>query len=122
MGKSKYLALEGKEKASFDREWNNFKKACSSSSHTKDTTNSPANGGIFFAVAGAKLSEGIDFTDGMARLVVVVGIPYKNVKSSRVEQKMKYLDKVITHYDAKKNPLYQSGTVWYQNEMARTVN
>ena len=114
--------MEGREKSQFEREWVNYKRVCSSNINNKWVKNSPENGGIFFAVAGAKLSEGIDFTDGMARLVVVVGVPFKNSKSSKIEQKKKYLDAIIRHYEAQKNPLYQSGSTWYQYEMARTVN
>ena len=33
-------------------------------------------GAILFAVCRGKASEGIDFTDEMARAVVVIGIPY----------------------------------------------
>jgi len=78
MGQNKYIAVEDKANASFKMQWENFKNACTS----KDSHG--CKGGIFFAVAGAKLSEGIDFTDGMARLVVVVGIPYKSRFSSKV--------------------------------------
>jgi len=36
------------------------------------------------AVCGAKLSEGIDFTDSMSRCVVLFGIPFPNVKDLKL--------------------------------------
>ena len=33
----------------------------------------------FFCVAGGKLSEGFDFCDYMARLVMIIGVPFPNV-------------------------------------------
>ena len=41
-------------------------------------------GAIYFAVCGAKLSEGIDFSDSMARCVVMLGIPYPNFSALRI--------------------------------------
>lgn len=38
----------------------------------------------FFCVAGGKLSEGFDFYDYMARLVVVIGVPFPNILDPKV--------------------------------------
>lgn len=84
MKQNKYIAVEDKANASFKMQWENFKNSCSSEDSSEKKKISESKGGIFFAVAGAKLSEGIDFLDGMARLVVVVGIPYKSRFSSKV--------------------------------------
>ncbi|CEQ40378.1 SPOSA6832_02011 [Sporobolomyces salmonicolor] len=43
-------------------------------------------GGVLFAVVGAKLSEGINFADDMAR-----GIPYPNAASAELKERMAYL-------------------------------
>jgi Rad3-related DNA helicase len=47
-------------------------------------------GAIFFGVCGGKLSEGIDFSDDMARLVIIVGIPFGYMGDSRNKSKMEY--------------------------------
>lgn len=55
-------------------------------SATKDS------GAVLFCVVGAKMSEGINFSDGMARCVVMVGLPYPDKSDPELALKMAYLD------------------------------
>jgi chromosome transmission fidelity protein 1 len=106
---NKFVAIEPrKDKKQFEHDWKKFKEVCSTN-YIPYSKNTEKNGGLYFAVAGAKLSEGIDFTDGMARLVVVVGIPFKNFMSNSVKIKQKYLDKVIQEQKAFNDPEYING-------------
>jgi Fanconi anemia group J protein len=41
-------------------------------------------GGLFMAVCRGKVSEGLDFADGNARGVIIVGIPFPAVKDTKV--------------------------------------
>lgn len=41
-------------------------------------------GGLFMAVCRGKVSEGLDFADANARGVIIVGIPFPNVKDTKV--------------------------------------
>lgn len=34
---------------------------------------------LFFGVAGGKLTEGINFTDDLARCILIAGLPYENL-------------------------------------------
>lgn len=52
------------------------------------------NGAILFSVIGGKLSEGINFSDDLARLVVVVGMPYPDKRDIGLQEKMKYADSI----------------------------
>jgi len=41
------------------------------------------NGAVLLAVHRGKISEGMDFSDDMARMVVLVGIPYPPIKDDK---------------------------------------
>ena len=58
--------------------------------HAPAPASHPARGAVLLAVVRGKVSEGIDFADANARGVVVVGVPYPNVKDKRVELKRQY--------------------------------
>ncbi|XP_027092260.2 uncharacterized protein [Coffea arabica] len=76
-----------------------------------------ANGGAaFLAVCRGKISEGIDFSDDYARVVVIVGIPFPNVHDIQVAQKKKFNDM----YRLSKSLL--SGNEWYCNQAFRALN
>ncbi|EAU85951.2 CHL1 helicase [Coprinopsis cinerea okayama7 len=48
-------------------------------------------GGLLFAVIGAKLSEGLNFSDDLARTVIIVGLPFANLGSPELRERMKYV-------------------------------
>ncbi|GAA6024427.1 hypothetical protein JCM8202_004713 [Rhodotorula sphaerocarpa] len=74
-----------------------------------------SKGCVLFAVVGAKLSEGINFADDMARAVVVCGIPYPNSQSAELKERMAYLRKTSSGTG-------DAGQVLYQNLAFRAVN
>lgn len=71
-------------------------------------------GAVLLSVIGGKMSEGINFSDDMARCVVIVGLPYPDIKDPELKEKMATLDgtteKTIT------------GQAYYQNLCMRSVN
>ncbi|GER37372.1 Brca1 interacting protein helicase 1 brip1 [Striga asiatica] len=96
------------------------------------TKDSKKEGAAFLAVCRGKVSEGMDFSDDKARVVVswhilslrsdgypdvvVVGIPFPNIYDVKVAQKKKFNDT----YVSSKNLL--SGNEWYCQQAFRALN
>ncbi|KAF7829472.1 regulator of telomere elongation helicase 1-like protein isoform X1 [Senna tora] len=94
-----------------------IKKIGFNSFHTFDSSkNSKKGGGALFGVCRGKVSEGIDFSDDNARVVIIVGIPFPNINDIQVALKKKYNDT----YKPSKNLL--SGSEWYCHQAFRALN
>ena len=86
-------------------------------------------GAVFFGVCRGKISEGIDFSDGMSRAVILVGIPFPNQKSAEVHFKKLYNNREAQKVKAKYSPQQQSqtpftmdGKQWYAQQAYRALN
>ncbi|KAI1293569.1 Regulator of telomere elongation helicase 1 -like protein [Halotydeus destructor] len=72
------------------------------------------NGALFVGICRGKLSEGLDLANKYCRCVMVAGLPFPNVKDTRVTLKQKYLQE---NPDSKLSP-----SQWYHLQMKRAVN
>lgn len=64
-------------------------------------------------VCRGRISEGLDFRDNAARCVIVVGIPYAQLKEPRVILKKDYLDHKIENKALPKEMRVLDGFSWY---------
>jgi hypothetical protein len=77
-----------------------------------------SNGALLMAVVGAKLSEGLNFTDNLARAVVMVGLPYPNASSPEMKERLKY----VSNLSKQKGEKEDAGKELYENLCMNAVN
>jgi len=80
-------------------------------------------GALLMAVVGAKLSEGLNFSDDLARAVVLVGLPFPNLASVELKERMQYVNELqskglLPRSDGSKD----AGAELYENLAMRAVN
>lgn len=76
-------------------------------------------GAMLICVVGGKMSEGINFNDDLGRCIVVIGLPYANIKSSELQQKMSYYDKICVKSD---KSIESAGQQYYENLCIKGIN
>lgn len=74
---------------------------------------------VFFAICRGKISEGVDFADQYARVVLSVGIPYPHAKDPQVMLKKEYNDIQARTTGAAG---VVSGAAWYGLQAFRALN
>ena len=82
-------------------------------------------GATLFAVIGAKLSEGLNFADDLARCVVIVGLPYANLGSPELMERMKYvkaLEEARGDSYVREKGMKDAGAELYENMCMNAVN
>ncbi|XP_061180110.1 ATP-dependent DNA helicase DDX11-like isoform X1 [Saccostrea echinata] len=89
-----------------------------SKSIQKSSGGGSVSGAILLCVVGGKMSEGINFSDDLGRGVIMVGMPYPNIKSPELQEKMQYLN---SNFPRDKNG-HLPGQVHYENLCMKTVN
>ena len=71
-------------------------------------------GALLLAIVGGKVSEGINFSDGMGRCVVMVGLPYPNPSDVELTERVKYIDRM--------GKSTTGGREYYENLCMKAVN
>ncbi|XP_065868861.1 uncharacterized protein [Euphorbia lathyris] len=79
----------------------------------------PHNGAMLLAVVGGKISEGINFSDGMGRCIVMVGLPYPSPSDIELIERIKYIESLGDLNSAKTNQ--NSSTDEYFNGDVQTA-
>lgn len=104
ISKQKRMLVEG-NKGSFDDDISTYRRECAND----------GPGAVFLAVFRGKLSEGIDFKDEAARAVIIVGIPFPNMRDLQI-----LLKKAAQDEKTQANKL--TGSQWYNAQAYRALN
>lgn len=83
---------------------------------------SSRKGALLLAVVGAKLSEGLNFSDELARMVMVVGLPFPNLGSAELQERLKHADRVAGAVTPKNSMYGAAGKELYENMCMNSVN
>ena len=82
-------------------------------------------GAILFSVCRGSCSEGMNFKNDYARLVIVVGIPYANLGDPKTQLRKEYQDefnKIQFPFIKEKKIKKLSGNEWYNQNAIKCVN
>lgn len=80
-------------------------------------------GALLFAVVGAKLSEGLNFSDDLARAVIIIGLPFANLGSPELRERMKYVNRLESKAATQRKPGQKdAATELYENMCMNAVN
>jgi chromosome transmission fidelity protein 1 len=78
---------------------------------------------LLLAVIGAKLSEGLNFSDDLARAVVIVGLPFANLGSPELQERMKYMNRLEIKSGVHRKPGQKDAAAeLYENMCMNAVN
>ncbi len=93
-----------------------------------DSTGGKKRGALLFAIVGAKLSEGLNFADDLARAVIIIGLPFANLGSPELRERMNYVNRLEQRRRAAAAPVSRpngakdAGTELYENMCMNAVN
>ncbi|KAG0700431.1 DNA repair helicase [Suillus ampliporus] len=80
-------------------------------------------GAVLFAVIGAKLSEGLNFSDDLARAVVVIGLPFANKNSPELQERLRYANQVESRSGVRRHAGGRDAAAeMYENMCMNAVN
>ncbi|WEW60392.1 ATP-dependent DNA helicase chl1 [Emydomyces testavorans] len=84
-------------------------------------------GALLLSVMGGRLSEGINFSDRLGRGVIVIGLPFANIRSAVWQAKMRHIEqrayeKSSGAEENKKSKAKAAGREFYENSCMRVVN
>lgn len=79
-------------------------------------------GALLLAVVGGKLSEGINFSDELARAVVMVGLPFPNAFSGELVAKRQYVQDSVLRKGGSAAQARDAAQNFYENICMRAVN
>ena len=76
-------------------------------------------------MVGAKLSEGLNFANELARAVIVIGLPFANLGSAELQERLKYVKRqgeMRNNTSGTSNMKRDAGAELYENMCMNAVN
>ncbi|KIM88996.1 hypothetical protein PILCRDRAFT_812883 [Piloderma croceum F 1598] len=117
----KKVFLEPQETTDVESVLRDYAAACHTSKLSADK--GAKGGALLFAVIGAKLSEGLNFSDNLARAVVIIGLPFANLSSPELRERMKYVNRLEAKSNVqKKFGQKDAAAELYENMCMNAVN
>lgn len=102
------------------------------------STNASKGGALLLSVVGGKLSEGINFSDNLGRAVLMIGLPFPNIRSAVWQAKIQHVEqKTLTRLssesqaeagaeagseESQRSAAKAAGREFYENACMRAVN
>lgn len=86
------------------------------------TIASSPNGAMLFSVVGGKMSEGINFSDGLARAVVMIGLPFPSLFSAEMIAKRQFVEQAVIARGGSTAEATEAAREYYENVCMRAVN
>jgi chromosome transmission fidelity protein 1 len=135
ISKKKHVFREPRDSVDVEVILNKYKEAIQPCS--KNSGDTGVNGALLLAVVGGKISEGINFSDGMGRCVLMVGLPYPSPDDMELMETIKHIgnytsrdDRLLSSNDeCKLEPGFgvlrkcnKSGQEYYENLCMKAVN
>ncbi|KAL6865252.1 hypothetical protein ACP4OV_016403 [Aristida adscensionis] len=96
ISKKKHVFREPRNSSDVEAILNKYKVAIQSCS--KNSSDTGINGALLLAVVGGKISEGINFSDGMGRCVVMVGLPYPSPSDVELIETIKHIENISSSF------------------------
>ncbi|ODV61162.1 DNA helicase [Ascoidea rubescens DSM 1968] len=84
--------------------------------------NNNNNGGLLFSVVGGKMSEGINFSDSLARGILMIGLPFPNLFSGKLISRRKYIEDTVLKNGGDMKKAREESMNFYENICMRAVN
>ncbi|KAA8541799.1 hypothetical protein F0562_022951 [Nyssa sinensis] len=88
----KHVFREPRKNTNVDVVLREYKEKIDALSSQDPKEPAPHNGAILLAVVGGKISEGINFSDGMGRCIVMVGLPYPSPSDIELLERVKHIE------------------------------
>ncbi|KAJ3414188.1 DEAD H (Asp-Glu-Ala-Asp His) box helicase 11 [Chytridiales sp. JEL 0842] len=113
--KKKKLFVEPRQSNEVEKCLSNYNNVLAMARENKGTQ----TGALLLSVVGGKMSEGINFSDDLARGVIMVGLPFPNKGSPELIEKMNFMDQCKK---ASQGLNLISSAEYYENLCMRSLN